>query len=140
MWNNKKICRFIFAYEGRQLCYLRRYQLLNLYNVVGMWMKHDWTGCGIIMTGEFQNPQKKKSYCRSVLHKSHMDWLGIEHVPPKWQAVTNRLRNGTFDGPSRDFCRSHVHNQENLRHITTLFIVNTIRSNKQLFHYPHQKM
>jgi hypothetical protein len=42
---------------------------------------------------ELKSSEMYLSYRLSVLHKSHMDWLGIELVPPKWQAVTNRLRN-----------------------------------------------
>jgi len=137
MWNNKKICRFAFAYEGRQLRYLRRFQLLNLYNFVGMWMKYDWTGCEIITIGEFRNPQRKiclfaalsfinltwNDLGSNTCLQSYRRWLIAWATHVRWAYHTI-------------FVEVTYMTKKTSRHITTLFIVNMIRSNKQLFHYP----
>ena len=137
MWNNKKICRFTSAYEERQLCYLRWFQLLNLYNVVGIRMKYDRTGCGIIMT-EFQNPQKKICFV-AALSFINLTWTDLGSNTC-FQSDRRRLIACATARPmrlSRYFYRSHVYiTKKTSRHITTLFVVNMIRSKQTAIPLP----
>lgn len=80
-----------------------------------------------------KSSEKHLSYCHSVLHKSphRLSWDRICAFTVR--VATNRLRKGTSD-VSRNFLEVMWKIKTTSGHITTLSVVNKIRSYGQLFH------